>query len=170
MGHYPHPAAYDEERLISESEIRKARRSGPGGQHRNKVETAVIIHHRPTKIVAEANERRTARDNRRVALFRLRLKLAVEFRGTVDQESKPSPLWKSRCRNRKIAVNSSHADFPALLAEVLDMISHVGHDMAKTAAYFECSSSQLVKLIQKEPQAFAQLNRERTVLGLRGFR
>ncbi len=170
MDHYPHPAAYDDQRLIAESEIRKARRSGPGGQHRNKVETAVIIHHRPTGVTAEANERRTARDNRRVALFRLRLKLAVEFRETVDQESKPSPLWISRCRNKKIAVNSSHVDFPALLAEVLDMISFSNHDMTKTADYFECSSSQLVKLIQKEPQAFAQLNRERIALGLHSLR
>ena len=43
-----HPAALDPDVLAGECEFRATRRSGPGGQNRNKVETAVILTHRPT--------------------------------------------------------------------------------------------------------------------------
>ena len=54
-----HPASLDVQRLLVDCESRRERRGGPGGQHRNKVETAVVLRHLPTGIVAEANERRS---------------------------------------------------------------------------------------------------------------
>ena len=54
-----HPAAMQPDALSAQCEFRATRRSGPGGQNRNKVETAVILTHRPTGIRAEASERRT---------------------------------------------------------------------------------------------------------------
>ena len=37
-----HPATWPEGRLLKHCSSRRQRRSGPGGQHRNKVETAVV--------------------------------------------------------------------------------------------------------------------------------
>src|SRR5512136_1153675 len=95
----PHddPAACSPTQLYAECDVRRLRRSGPGGQHRNKVETAVSLHHLPTGVRAEANERRSQAQNRSLALLRLRMNLALEVRRSVGPDYVPSPLWKSRC-------------------------------------------------------------------------
>ena len=52
-----HPASWDLQKLAEACTVRRQRRSGPGGQHRNKVETAIFVEHRDTGITAEACER-----------------------------------------------------------------------------------------------------------------
>ncbi len=157
-----HPASLTDEKLLRDCSERRTRRSGPGGQHRNKVETAVVLKHETTGIEAEANERRSQLENRRVALFRLRIKLALEVRGDRSPESSPSNLWRTRCRNGRISLNPEHTDFPAILAEALDALATHDFDLSAAATALNCTSSQLVKLLKDEPRAFALLNRERT--------
>jgi hypothetical protein len=72
----PHPCQLSEAKLLSQCRIEFTRRGGPGGQHRNKVESAVVLIHEPTQILAEASERRDQSQNRRVALGRLRRQLS----------------------------------------------------------------------------------------------
>ncbi|MDZ4820499.1 MAG: peptide chain release factor-like protein, partial [Planctomycetota bacterium] len=79
-----HPACLDPAELGRQVDVTFTRRSGPGGQHRNKVETAVVLVHRPTGISAQAAERRSQAQNRAVALHRLRVRLAVEIRSVVE--------------------------------------------------------------------------------------
>lgn len=165
----PHPATLDLERLEADCDFRATRRSGPGGQNRNKVETAVVLTHRPSGITAEAAERRSQGENRKVALFRLRIRLALEVRRPVGPAGpyQPSPRWLSRCRGGRIIVSPEHDDFPALLAEALDLLEARGHDPRATALELGCSTSQLIRLLKDEPRALAALNRRRQGLGLR---
>lgn len=155
----PHPVALSDDDLLKECDIRFLRRSGPGGQHRNKVETAVRLTHSPTGIIAEANEHRSQAANRKVALKRLRLKLAVEIRG--GTRDTPSELWRSRCRKRKIAVNADHADFPVLLTEALDVLAAHDYELRPAAEHLEISGTQLVKFLKKEPAALVSINAHR---------
>jgi hypothetical protein len=163
-----HPAALDPAepvRLLSQCDVTRSRASGPGGQNRNKVETAVRITHRPTGIAGWASERRSQAENLRMALFRLRVNLALEVRGYFALREVPSPLWRSRCREGRIAVNPEHADFPALLAEALDVLAALRFDPAAAANLLNVTTSQLIKLLKDEPRALQWVNRQRQERG-----
>ena len=162
-----HPACLPAETLLGQCESRRLRRSGPGGQHRNKVETAVRLRHRPSGVAAEANERRSQAENRRVAVFRLRVNLALAIRLPVDEAAGPSALWQSRLRGTRIEVSPAHDDFPSLLAEALDMAADCRADLRRAASRMNTTSSQLARLIAREPRALAMLNRWRSEQGLR---
>jgi hypothetical protein len=163
-----HPAAIEPAKLLAQCEQRFTRRSGPGGQNRNKVETAVILRHAPTGLVSEASERRTQGENRDRALFRLRLLLALEVRGAVGEG--PSELWLSRCRGGRLNINPEHDDYPAFLAESLDVLDHHTYDAKAAADWLGCSATQLVNLLRVEPRALALLNAHRGEQGLRPYR
>lgn len=147
--------------LLSQCEVAKGRSSGPGGQNRNKVETKVTLTHMPTGVSAHAGERRSSIENHRVAIFRLRLALATEVRLGVPSGEIRSALWMSRCKDARIVCNPEHWDFPALLAEALDVIYAAGLDARKASVRLCCTMTQLVKLVKDHPAAFEKWNRDR---------
>lgn len=163
-----HPATLTEQALLAECNITRTRRSGPGGQHRNKVETAIVIKHTPTGVRAEASERRSQAENRKVALFRLRKRLAVEIRSprSSTTPAAPSSLWQSRCKVGRIKVSPKHDDFPALLAEALDQLDARDHNLTATAHALGITPSQLVRFLQREPSAMSKVNGTRQSRGL----
>lgn len=129
------------------------------------METAIVLQHRPTGTKAEASERRSQADNLRVAAFRLRLNLALAVRGTLPADYRPGALWQSRCRDGRIVVSADHDDFPAILAEALDVIASHGMDLKPAATILGCTPSQLTKLLQQESRALTQINQSRERLG-----
>jgi hypothetical protein len=160
-----HPAAIPEDELLESCQIQRTRRSGPGGQHRNKVETAIVITHIPTGIRGEASERRSQVQNRSRALQRLRVNLALEIRDAVGS-SVPSALWVSRLRGRRISINPDHRDFPAILAEAMNVLAGCSSDVRLAANQLHVSPSQLLKLLKLEPRAMARVNQQRLAQGL----
>lgn len=157
---HDHPAARSPSQLCAECDVRRLRRSGPGGQHRNKVETAVSLHHVPTGVRAEASERRSQAQNQAVALFRLRANLALDVRRPCGPDYGPSLLWQSRCAGG-LKVSVSHDDFPSLLAEALDVLAASDAEPKRAAAILECTPSQLVRFLKLDPRALALVNRWR---------
>jgi hypothetical protein len=155
-----HPSACSSDQLLAECEVRRLRRSGPGGQHRNKVETAVNLHHLPTGVHAEASERRSQAQNEVEAVFRLRVNLALEVRLARNPDYVPSTLLRSRCSGG-LKVSATHGDFPALLAEVLDVLTALDADPKRAAAVLDCTPSQLIRLLKLDPRALALVNRWR---------
>jgi protein subunit release factor B len=65
----------DLELLKKQVVIETYRSSGPGGQRKNKVETAVRLRHLPSGITLVATEHRSQAENRKLALERLRERL-----------------------------------------------------------------------------------------------
>lgn len=157
----PHPASFAEDELLKSCTITKGRVSGPGGQHRNKVSTHITITHDPTNISAQAGERRSPETNRKVALKRLRYKLAIGIRIPVPDGDIRSELWRSRCKKGKIACSSKHQDHPSMIAEALDVLDACGLDPSKASTRLECTASQLIKLIASHPPSLVYLNQER---------
>lgn len=160
-----HPATQSPADLLRDVLERRARGSGPGGQHRNKTETAVELVHRPTGIVAEASERRSLAENRSVAIKRLRLKLALLHRSPGLRQ--PSLLWVSRTEGKALAVSPQHEDYPSLVAEALDELQSHGFRMAPAAEALGVTASQLARLFRKDMAAWTLLNRQRAAVGLR---
>jgi hypothetical protein len=168
-GRDDHPAADSPEQLLANCAVRRLRRSGPGGQHRNKVETAISLRHLPTGVRAEASERRSQAQNQSVALFRLRVNLAMEVRTPRGPDNVPSPLWQSRCGGRSLKVSASHDDFPSLLAEALDVLAASDADPKQAATVLGCTPSQLIRLLKLDPRAMALVNRWRRERQLHTF-
>jgi hypothetical protein len=167
--HCPHPATIADDELLRECEIEFLRRSGPGGQHRNKVETGVRLLHCPTGAKSQAYERRSQAANRRVAMFRLRIILALDVRRPVDLECGPSDGWQERSGG-PTAVSAVHDDFPALLAEALDTVATFNGDVAQAARQLGCTPSQLVRFLKKEPRAIGLVNNWRASTGMRALK
>jgi len=165
-----HPAELSPAQLLEACDVRRTRRSGPGGQHRNKVETAVVITHQPTGVKGEASERRSQSQNQRNAVFRLRVNLALSVRCRREPSTLPSPLWQSRCAGGRISISPTHDDFPALLAEALDVLAAWELDVKSAAAMLQSTSSQLTRFLKLESRALAQVNARRQELGRRPLR
>jgi protein subunit release factor B len=75
-----------------------ARSSGPGGQHVNKVSTAVTLRHRPSGAAVTVQDSRSQAANRELA--RERLLDAIEAARRAENEARISAREKQRRRNR----------------------------------------------------------------------
>ena len=161
-----HPSELPIAELLKQCDVTRTRRSGPGGQHRNKVETAIVLTHRPSGLIAEASERRSQAENLAVATVRMRRTLALGVRTYRPVEAGPSELWLSRIKGTHIEINVEHADFPAVLAESLDRLAQADWNVPELAPWMRTTPSQLVKFWKKEPLALAKVNAERVRRGL----
>ncbi|MFL5374912.1 MAG: peptide chain release factor family protein [Myxococcales bacterium] len=87
-----------DEDLLAQCEVQAHRASGPGGQHRNKSETAIRLVHGPSGVSAEGKDERSRTQNLRKALARLREKL--ERRAYRPPPRRPTRPTKASTRKR----------------------------------------------------------------------
>lgn len=92
----------DRESLERDCDVEFFVAGGPGGQHRNKVETGVRLTHKPSGTVVTATERRSQSANREAAFERLAEKLeALQRVRKPRRPTKPSIAAKAKRRDDK---------------------------------------------------------------------
>ena len=158
--------ALDDAALLDQCDVHIHRSSGPGGQHRNKVSSAVRLKHRPTGVTANASESRSQHDNRRAALRRLRMNLACRCRrdvGLIDPDVPPvvaecifTPRGgRNTVASRKLAVGRKDARFWPVGAFLLDLLDAAEARLAPAAAALSISSSNLVTVLKSDRHLLA---------------
>jgi protein subunit release factor A len=101
----------DEKSLLAETELEVFTGGGPGGQHRNKTQNAVRLHHRPSGIIVTATERRSLEANKEAAFERLRERLAkLNFVPKPRKKTRPKRSAVERRLNEKRQVSRRKAE------------------------------------------------------------
>lgn len=159
-----HPALLDISALVGECQMSQVRASGPGGQHRNKVSTGIVLLHLPTGISGQATERRNQSQNREVALRRLRIKLAVQVRSEVPHQNALS-AYADRYGGVRLRISESNEEYPGLLACLMDEIAFSHGALESAALLLKTSPSQIVRLLRSEPEAIRRVNQWRMESG-----
>lgn len=169
----PHPAVESIEMILGQTQNRFQRRSGPGGQHRNKTSSGVFLLHEPTGVSVEATERRSQADNRTVAATRLRFRLAIQIRThsairppSIDADP-TEQHFRDTYRGTRLKLNDANADKPAVLALLLNDLHATGGQPSLVAEYWSVSSSSILQLVKSQPEAFAWINSVRQHHGRR---
>jgi len=148
----------DDAALLGDCDERRFRASGPGGQHRNKVETGVVLFHRPSGLTSQAAESRHQEENRRKALRRLRDTFAIHLRNSFDASAPelPPELTAQRTVDGRLSVNPANPAYPLIVATVLDaLIAAGGYAVAANA--LGLTTSQLVRFLQSDSQVWRTL-------------
>lgn len=156
--------SYSDERLVAECEVDRYRASGPGGQHRNKVSSAVRLRHKPSGLVGLATESRLQNENKLRALWRLRAAIALVARAPLpEQVAWPEGVDMSRGRLR---VNERNPAIHDVIALVLDALAEAHGRLADAAKPLGLSSSNITRFLSDHPKAWREANRIREQAGL----
>jgi len=159
---------YDDQKLMAECEVHIHRTGGPGGQHRNKVATAVRLCHRPSGFVVTATERRSQRENKSNALDRLREAIAVGIR----QPPPGKVVWPEsvQLRGGRLKVSAKNPAYWHVLALTLDELAVAEGQLRKAADHLGVSTSSLTRFWADAPKAWTVANRIRQSAGLSPLR
>ncbi len=158
--------------LLRECEVDTYRASGPGGQKRNKTDSAVRLRHGPTGVVAIAEESRSQHDNKRKALRRLRRAIALEVRLPVERDGFAPSETLAGCLSAdgRLCVGRRDERWPIAVGEVLDLLDVCDAQVSEAADRLGVSTGNLVKFLEQDAHLWARVNRMRAGHGLKPLR
>ncbi len=144
--------AVPDAQLIDECDATSSSTHSPGGQHRNKAESAVRLRHRPSGLVAQCEAHRDRSDNRIAALRRLRIRLALQERGVAD------PAWVARGDSPPGPDDEGYA---LAVAAALDAVALRHGALADAARDLGLSTSRLSRILCADKEVLQAANRLR---------
>lgn len=160
--------------LIAQCEVDRYRASGPGGQHRNKTESAVRLRHKLTGISAIGEDSRSQAENKVHAVRRLRSALALEVREPVTLDGfVPSPRLASFVAAGTAPLGAKTrqtGEFWAAIGELLDLLVAGNLEIAATAQRLGITTGALSKLLLHDDHVARAVNDLRRSKGMRPLR
>ena len=159
-----------DEVLIAECDVDTYRASGPGGQKRNKTESAVRLRHRPSGLMVIAEESRSQPENKARALRRLRKTMALRLRQAVEGEGVPPAVKACIDRRGRLDVGQRDARYLPAVAAALDVFVACRGSVADAAKRLGVTTGNLSSFLTDDEDVFVAANRLRAGFGLKPLR
>jgi RF-1 domain len=160
--------------LIAQCEVDRYRASGPGGQHRNKTESAVRLRHKATRVMAIGEDSRSQAENKVHAVRRLRAAIALEVREPVHLDGyAPSPRLAALIAGGTAPLGAKTrltGDYWAAMAELLDLLVAGQLEIGTTAQRLGITTGALSKLLLHDEQVGRAVNDLRRARQMRPLR
>ena len=160
--------------LIAQCEVDRYRASGPGGQHRNKTESAVRLRHKLTGVSAIGEDSRSQSENKLHAVRRLRAALALEVREPVFLDGYvPSPRLAAFVAAGTAPLGAKTrltGEYWAAIAELLDLIVANNLEIGSSAQRLGITTGALSKLLLHDEQVGRVVNDLRRAKNMRPLR
>ena len=155
-----------DEVLLAQCDVDTYRASGPGGQKRNKTDSAVRLRHRPSGLSVIAEESRSQPENKARALRRLRKSLALRLRQPVD-EGVPAAIQACIDKRGRLDVGQRDARYLPAVAAVLDVLAASEGSVSDTAKRIGITTGNLSSFLTEDDHLFVETNRLRATFGLK---
>jgi hypothetical protein len=158
--------------LLKQCDVDVYRASGPGGQKRNKVSSAVRLRHRPTGLIVVATESRSQHENRARALRRLRRAIALQVRRPIDADTYAPGELLAGCisRQSRLCLGRRDARYDRAVSEILDVVVACEMKVSAAAALLGLSTANLVAFLRRDPRLWQRVNEMRTAAGHKPLR
>lgn len=158
-----------DDELFEQCEFDRYRASGPGGQKRNKTDSAVRLRHRPTGLLVTAADSRSQHDNRARAIKRLRAVLTYDLRQPTEGSSPPVAILQAMTSG-KLALKERNPDFLPAYAWALDVLYEHQGRLAETAERLGVSTGHLVRFLETSTDGWQAAMQIRTAAGQKPLR